>query len=119
MLLSSCFSEKQTATGPLPQTGECRIPLPSPAAGTVVVFIRDFTFVPTIVTVKRGTKVTWVNCENAGFESHTSTADAGAWDSPSIRPGEAWSRTFDDPTGAVFDYHCVPHPFMKGTINVE
>jgi plastocyanin len=118
-ILSSCFSERQSATGPLPLTGECRIPISSGAAGTVVVFIRNFAFVPEQVTIKRGTKVTWVNCEDAGSDSHTSTSDSGIWDSPTIQVGAAFTRTFNDATGSVFNYHCVPHPFMKGTINVE
>jgi plastocyanin len=114
--VASCFSEKTTA-GPLPIAGECSIP--AAATGTVIILIRNFTFVPAQVTVKRGTKVSWVNCENAGSDSHTSTSDTGIWDSPSIQVGAAWSRTFDDATGTVFNYHCVPHPFMKGTVNVE
>ena len=85
----------------------------------MIILIRNFTYIPQQVTVKRGTKVSWVNCENAGSDSHTSTSDAGTWDSPSIQVGAAWTRTFDDAAGAVYNYHCVPHPFMKGTINVE
>jgi plastocyanin len=117
--LSSCFSERQSATGPLPGTSECRIPTTSPAAGTVVVFIRNFTFIPEQITIKRGTKVTWFNCEDPGSDSHSSASDAGVWDSPSIPVGEAYTRTFNDVTGTVFAYHCAPHPFMKGTVNVE
>lgn len=119
LALTSCFSEKQTATGPLPLTGECRIPISAAAAGTVIVFIRNFTFIPEQVTVKRGTRVTWVNCEDAGSDSHTATSDAGVWDSPTLQVGAAFTRTFDDPTGTALNYHCVPHPFMKGTVSVE
>jgi plastocyanin len=36
-----------------------------------------------------------------------------------IPVGAVFTRTFDDATGTVFNYHCTPHPFMKGTINVE
>lgn len=117
--LSSCFSDRQAVTDPVPATGECRIPTSSTAAGTVVIFIRDFTFIPQQVSIKRGTRVTWVNCEDPTVEPHTSTSDSGIWDSSSLRPGDVYSRTFDDPTGTVRDYHCVPHPFMKGTVNVD
>ena len=116
--LGSCFSEK-TTSGPLPLTGECKVPISTSGAATVIVFIRNFTFIPEQVTIKRGTKVTWVNCEDPGSDSHSSTADAGLWDSPSIPVGSSFTRTFDDATGTVFNYHCTPHPFMKGTINVE
>jgi plastocyanin len=115
-MLAGCFSEK-TATGLLPPTGDCAIP--TAAAGTVVIFIQNFTFIPEQVTIKRGTKVTWVNCEAAGSDSHSSTSDAGIWDSPSIPVGSVFTRTFNDATGTVFNYHCTPHPFMKGTVDVE
>ena len=113
--LVNCFSEK--TTGPLPITGDCTVP--NAAAGTVVVLVRNFTFIPAQVTIKRGTKVTWVNCEDPGSDAHTSTSDTGVWDSPSIPVGAVFTRTFNDVTGTVFSYHCTPHPFMKGTINVE
>lgn len=113
--LASCFSEKTTA-GPLPLTGDCTIP--NAAAGTVIVFVRNFTFIPEQVTIKRGSKVTWVNCEDPGSDAHTATSDAGIWDSPSIPVGAVFTRTFSD-AGTVFNYHCTPHPFMKGTVNVE
>ena len=114
--LASCFSEKTTA-GPLPLAGDCTVP--NSAAGTVVVLVRNFTFIPEQVTIKRGSKVTWVNCEDPGSDAHSATSDVGIWDSPSIPVGAVFTRTFNDATGNVFNYHCTPHPFMKGTINVE
>jgi len=117
--LSSCFSERQSATGPGTSAGECRIPVSSPAVGTVIVFIKNFAFVPKQISIKRGTTVTWVNCDDPGTDSHTSTSDIGLWSSPTLASGGIYSRTFNDPTGTVFDYHCIPHPFMEGTVNVQ
>ena len=119
MWLSSCFSERQSATGPGTSAGECRIPISSPAVGTVIVLIKNFAYVPQLVSIKRGTTVTWVNCDDAGTDSHTSTSDTGLWSSPTLASGDTYSRTFNDPTGTVFDYHCVPHPFMVGTVSVQ
>ncbi len=116
--LAGCFSERQSATDPVGTAGECRIPTTSTAGGTVVIFIRDFTFIPQQVTIKRGTRVTWVNCEETSADAHTTTSDAGIWDSPRLKAGDVYTRTFNE-AGTVFDYHCVPHPFMKATINVE
>ena len=117
--MSGCFSERQSATGPGTSAGECRIPISSPAVGTVIVFIKNFAFVPQQISIKRGTTVTWVNCDNPATDSHTSTSDAGLWSSPTLAAGDTYSRTFNDPTGTVFDYHCIPHPFMEGTVNVQ
>jgi plastocyanin len=116
--LAGCISERQTITSSV-GGGDCQIPVSSTAAGTVVVFIRNFTFIPAQVSVKRGTKISWVNCEDPGVDLHSSVSDGGVWDSPTLRPSESYSRTFNDPTGNTFEYHCNQHPFMKGTVNIE
>jgi plastocyanin len=115
---AACFSERQEATSPA-ATGDCRLPLDSGVVGRtqVVVAIRNFAFVPAEVRVAPGTTVVWVNCEGADIDPHTSTADGGAWDSGFLRPGESYSRTFDE--AGSFSYHCTPHPFMRGTVAVE
>ncbi|HVD62361.1 MAG TPA: plastocyanin/azurin family copper-binding protein [Gemmatimonadaceae bacterium] len=116
--LGSCISERQTVTAPV-GGGDCQIPVSSTAPGTVIVFIRNFTFIPAQVSVKRGTKISWVNCEDKGLDAHSSVSDAGVWDSPTLQPSETYSRAFNDPAGNTFEYHCDQHPFMKGTVNVE
>ena len=115
----ACFSERQ-ATGPSGSTaGNCTIPIDSPIIGATgaIIAIRNFGFHPQTVTVKAGTTVTWVNCETADVDAHTSTANSGEWDSPFLPPGAIYSHTFGQ--AGTFDYHCVPHPFMEGAVIVE
>lgn len=114
VLLLSCFSEKASTVGP-PSVGDCQIPVG--AAGSTLVAIRDFAFVPAQVRIRAGEKVTWVNCEPPGTEIHTSTSDGAAWNSGSMEPGAIFTHTFNQ-TGAQ-PYHCAPHPFMKGTVIVD
>jgi len=114
-LVGACFSER-SATAPS-LGGECRVPLTADLLGATVIILRDFSFQPPEIRVKQGGKVIWVNCSDPGDPAHTSTADGGAWDSPTIAPGETFGRTFDQ-TGS-FGYHCTPHPFMTGTVVVE
>lgn len=111
----SCFSER-IATGPA-ASGECTVPIGSQVPGSTLIVIRNFGFEPASVTVRQGGTVTWVNCDDPGQPSHTSTADAGSWSSPTLAPGEAFSRTFDQV--GPFAYHCEPHPFMVGSVAVE
>ena len=118
-VMSSCISERQALTDPLPGGGTCSIPVSSKAVGTVVVFIKNFSFIPQQVAVKRGTTVTWINCEAVGLDAHSSTSNSGVWDSSLIPPGSIYSRTFNEPVGTVLAYHCVPHPFMTGSVDVE
>lgn len=115
-----CFSERANPAAPAGQVaGKCTIPVSSPLIGATgaLVAIRDLAYQPQTVHVKAGTTVTWVNCEPETVEAHTSTSDAGAWSSPFIPPGATYSHTFE--SVGRFDYSCVPHPFMHGTVVVE
>jgi len=111
----ACFSER--SSGPSTSLDGCNAQLPVEAFGSTIVVIRDFTFNPASVRVRPGTKVTWVNCGPAGDEAHTSTADAGAWDSQLLAPGATFTREFT--SAGSFPYHCTPHPGMTGTVAVE
>jgi plastocyanin len=113
--VAGCLSER--TSGPGVDLAGCNATLPSEAFGSTIVIIRDFAFSPAQVRVRPGTKVTWVNCGEAGSEAHTSTADAGAWSSPLLSPGGTYTREF--PNTGAFAYHCQPHPQMKGTVTVE
>jgi plastocyanin len=107
----ACFSERTVAAV---EEGECRFPVGEDLPGSTIVVIRRFTFVPGEVRVRAGERVTWVNCDE---DRHTSTADGGAWSSPLLVPGDAFTRTFDE--AGTFPYHCEPHPFMTGRVVVE
>ena len=111
--LSACVSERSTSSTSIDATN-CTTP--SNVAGSTLVFIRSFLFVPETVHVKAGESVAWVNCEPNSIP-HTSTSDAGIWESGSLAPNEAFARTF--PTAGTFPYHCVIHPNMKATVVVE
>ena len=113
--VAGCLSER--ASGPGVDLAACSAQLPSEAFGTTIVVIRNFTFTPAQVVVRPGTKVTWVNCEAPGTDSHTSTADAGSWSSPLLAPGATYTQDFA--TAGAFPYHCEPHPGMRGTVTVE
>jgi plastocyanin len=112
----ACFSERNTPTGT--EAGvACQVPETADVDGSTIVFIRDYAFHPATVRVKRGSRITWVNCESTSGLSHTSTADAGAWRSPLIAPAAAFTGVLD--VSGTFTYHCEPHPFMIGTVIVE
>ena len=77
-------------------------------------------FIPSIATVVIGGTVTW---ENGDTAAHTSTAGSategpsGVWDSSLIMAGSSFSHTFD--AAGTFDYFCMVHPWMAGTVIVE
>ena len=103
----ACFSER--GSGPV-VTGaaECRVPVTVIDSMHYIIAIRNFAFHPDSIAVPVGATVTWVNCEDAGVEAHTTTSDTtGICDSPLLIPGARFSRPF--PTAGVFPYHCIPH----------
>src|SRR6266576_903305 len=83
-------------------------------AATSAVNIQNSAFAPAATTIKVGDTVTWTNRD--AF-SHTSTSDAGAWDTGVITAGA--SRSFTFTSAGTFAYHCSIHSFMKGTVVVQ
>lgn len=116
VVLAGCFSSRNPVDNNGPG-GECRFSSSGGVPGTTVVAIRSLAFMPEEVQIRAGGTVTWVNCEPAGAEAHTSTADEAEWGSPTLGSGDVFSHTF--PQAGVFAYHCDPHPFMTGTVVVE
>lgn len=87
----------------------------TPASSSVTVSIKNFSFSPSALTIKTGTKVTWVNNDSV---PHTVTSDAGTLlNSVTLSPGQSFSFMFTN-TGTA-NYHCNIHPTMKGTVVVE
>ena len=74
------------------------------ASGEVTIKIADSSFTPNKITIKVGTKVTWVH---EGKRYHTVTADDGSFKSGDLANGEAFSYTFTK-TG-VYAYYCEIH----------
>lgn len=77
------------------------------------VAIANFAFNPGTITVPAGTATVWGNQDG---EAHTSTSDAGLWDSGVLEAGQSFSLTLT--ALGVFPYHCEIHPFMRGTVVV-
>ncbi len=116
--VAACLSERVAGIDSSTDS-ECFVALTSDIIGSTqaLVAINDFSFQPAEVRIKQGSTVTWVNCEQADIDPHTSSSDAGTWDSPFLPPGATFSHTFDQV--GRFPYHCEPHLFMVATIVVE
>jgi plastocyanin len=78
----------------------------SVSAGEVaVVEMKDYRFLPEVITVKAGTTVRWVNMETR--TSHDVVFDDDGMESERLFPEEYWERRFDEP--GTYRYHCSPH----------
>ncbi len=96
------------------------VPAPAPAADAPQVLMVDnepdltrWHYDPGAVTVPAGTTVVW---SNKGKEEHSVTADDNSFDSGLKKTGGTFSRAFPRP--GKYAYHCQPHPWMKGTVEV-
>lgn len=90
---------------------------------TVTIGSMNNGFVPTTLTVKRGTEVTWVNSDITnhqirwtGGQTSQGSHMTQIGGSELLAPGQSYSYRFD--TVGSFDYACSIHPTMQGTINV-
>lgn len=109
------LNKNSTQVAPLaPSTDSATQKTPNTAL-TVAVSISNFSFVPTVLTIKKGTKVTWTNNDSA---PHTVTSDAGnLLHSQTLATGQSFSFIFTE-TGTV-NYHCSVHPGMTGKVIVQ
>ena len=81
--------------------------------------LSDSCYIPSIITVNQGEKVTWSN-DDVAFHSVTSgeyDAPTDLFDSGHLDPGEKFSVSFDQK--GEYDYFCTLHPWMKGRVIVE
>ncbi len=120
--------------GGLYGSGSKSTPAPAPTSpvgagggvGGGTVSIQNFAFSPQTLTVKVGTKVTWMNNDSAphtvtsASNKSVSATPTGLFDSGQLAPGRTFSFTFTK-AGTYF-YECTIHkamPAMHGEIVVK
>ena len=87
---------------------------PATTANANEILIENFTFQPASLSVKAGTKVTWVNRDD---EPHTATEDNQRFNSKTLDTNDQFSFTFTQP--GTYTYFCALHPKMRGQIVVK
>lgn len=115
------------APGTAPGAGPGQAPGTSPAAPAgpdirieplrtvMVVVMDDMAFKPARLTIPKGSAVRFVNRE--ALAHNAVSDDHDTWGTPLLRQGESAEITFDK--AGTHPYHCDPHPWMTGTIEVE
>ncbi|HUG01082.1 MAG TPA: cupredoxin family copper-binding protein [Longimicrobiales bacterium] len=81
---------------------------------TVEVRMRGLRFEPARLEIRPGTLVRWINEDPVG---HTVTFAERPWDSGLLERAGSWELVFEEE--GEFDYHCVPHPFMRAVVVVR
>ena len=75
---------------------------------------------PEVIDVTVGTTVTWENLDNTLHTATSGNPDGGAdgvFDSDIMSAGDKFEFTFTD--AGNYDYYCILHPWMVGTVSVE
>ena len=75
---------------------------------------------PQDITVSVGTTVKWINNDETIHTVTSGTVEGGPtgiFDSSIIDAGNSYEFTFD--SSGTFDYYCIVHPWMMGSVTVE
>lgn len=83
--------------------------------GKVSITISNFAFNPKAVTINKGDTITWIN--NDFIPHQLASNSLSALHSDIMNDKQTYSFTFNE--SGTFDYHCVIHPMMKGSISVK
>jgi plastocyanin len=121
LALSGCAGSSQAQSHPsgvehsaatAPTTAPSNAPVSAVATNSVS--IKNFAFSPSRITVKPGTKVTWVNHDE---DAHTVSFQSSLKVSSNpLQGNQSFSYTFEKP--GTYNYICSIHPFMHGTVIV-
>ena len=75
---------------------------------------------PEIIDVTVGTTILWENVDSTMHTATSGNPDSGAdgvFDSDILSTGDTFEFTFTD--AGNYEYYCILHPWMVGTVNVE
>jgi plastocyanin len=98
VLISGCTYGQKTVT---------------PPTATNAVEIKNFAFNPDVITIAKGTTVTWTNEDSV---QHTVTGIGNDINSQTLSQGQKYSFTFNE--AGTFEYQCHIHPSMRGKVIV-
>jgi len=133
ILVAGCFSAnteqpKQPAAPSVPgvpvvstvQTTPSLPPTPISQASVSenTVLIRDYTFVPSAITIESGKIVRWENRDSTPHRIIFTDKNGRDTNTESnvLAPSQSWSNRFTSP--GTYSYYCKINPEMKGTVIV-
>jgi len=109
--------EEETETGTEAEEGtkgETEAQEPAEEAGEEIidVEIRDFTYIPDTLTVEVGQTVRWTN-----YDTDVHNVVGEGIESDTLNEGDTFTFTFKEE--GTYDYICIFHPWMEGSVIVE
>lgn len=92
------------------------IPTTTPIPTIHNISIQDFAFNQKIINIKKGDTIIWTNKDSAPHTVTAVTGDNGGPASETLNKNKAFSFTFNNI--GTFNYYCVFHPSMTGSVVV-
>lgn len=114
VLPNAAYGEKTPAGKPGAAGGSTVTVSMVPGSGSNTSIGKAYSPDPLTVVVGVNSTVQWVNNDNA---PHTVTANDASFDSGNVAQGQSFTFTFTKP--GTYQYHCVYHPWMTGTVIVK
>ncbi|MGQ0771746.1 MAG: cupredoxin domain-containing protein [Nitrososphaerota archaeon] len=74
----------------------------------------DQCYIPNNAKISAGGTVIWKNVDSA---AHTATDTNDSFNTGLVNAGKSFKQKFD--TAGTFEYICIVHPWMKGTVTVN
>ena len=120
IISTGCTSVRQASSGTPDQGSVLATQTPISVSGgdgeQVIVRIRDNSFDPSMLTIKEGTTVKWVNEDATSHRVSSTGSGEVRFDSQTIEPGSSFSHTFNE--RGRYEYADIQRSSMKGTIIV-
>jgi len=97
--------------------GDAKSTPPEAQSGEVLATISNFKFESQTLRVKKGSTVTWTNNDDISHDvTSDSDSDLRGLNSDLLAKGDPYSFVFTEV--GLYTYHCRPHPYMTGTVEV-
>ena len=113
LLIVAAVGMGRSTTASIARAADAAASTPAPSATPVLVTIKDFAFVPAVVSIPVGGSVTFKNLDQA---AHTATDAKGSFDSGNLDTGKSFTETFKK--AGVYNIVCTYHPSMHGIVAV-
>jgi plastocyanin len=114
VLPNAAFGEKVQAGHPGNEASSTVTVSMVPGSGSNASIGKSYLPDPVTVVVGVNNTIQWNNDDTS---PHTVTANDASFDSGNVAPGQSFTFTFSTP--GTYEYHCVYHPWMTGTVIVK
>lgn len=116
--VAGCGSDDEESAPEKSGAGTAEKSVGGPAKDAVTVDIASFKFMPNPIKVKAGGTVTFVNQDKAPHTAQTDiSAKRAEFNTERLETGD--KKTVELGKSGKFEYFCVYHRFMEGTVEVE